>query len=125
MSRVFVSQQTLRHSDINDEMVQVPSMKPAQAFGEVIFLIDWFEAMDMSDEEMLWAMRRRLADFCDDDYLLPLGSPFAMSLSALVASEANDGKVRILQWNRDNREYLVRTCDMLAQPLNHRIGEMA
>lgn len=123
MSKVFVSQQTLRRSEATGEMVQFPNLGPAENFGEVVFLLDWYEAMDMDATQMMWAMRRRLAEFSDEDYLLPLGSPCAMVFSAILASEANDGKIKILQWAREERAYEVRKLDLHAQPLNTRIGE--
>jgi len=124
MARVFVSQQTLRKSEATGEMVQFPVLRPAERFGEIVFLLDWQEAMDLSEEESIWKIRRRLADYSDDDYLLPLGSPASMVLSALLAAEVNDGRLKILQWDRDNRTYEVKKIDVNAQPVNIRIGEM-
>lgn len=121
-SRVFVSQQTLRKSTATGDMYQFPSLRPAEAYGKVVFLLDFNEAMDMSESEMMWAIRRRIADFGDGDYVLPLGSPEAMALSVSLAAEANDGKVRILRYLRDSNTYEVRCHDLNAQPIRN--GEM-
>jgi hypothetical protein len=121
-SRVFVSQQTLRKSNATGEMYQFPSLRPAEVYGEVVFLLDFNEAMDLSEPEMMWTIRRRIAGFSDSDYVLPLGSPEAMALSLSLAAEVNDGRVRMLRYLRDSNSYEVRCHDLNAQPIRN--GEM-
>lgn len=121
-SKVYVSQQTLRRSQQGKgPMIQFPSLNPATEFGEVCILLDWYEEKDLTDEQILWRMREKLATFSDADYVLPLGSARAQAAAVLIAAEVNDGCVKILEWDRDSRAYNVRAFDLNAQPKNWRI----
>jgi len=116
MSTVFVSQETLKKNHTTGYMQQMPSLAPAEEFGEVQVLLGFSEALDMGDVKMLWTLRERLAMFSDSDYILPLGSPTVMALTVALAAEINHGRVKILQWDRETSRYIVREFDLHAQP---------
>ena len=42
-------------------------------------------------------MRKKLENYCDDDYLIAMGDPVAIAIAAMVASDINQGKVNILK----------------------------
>jgi hypothetical protein len=47
-----------------------------------------------------------LKDFSDDDYLLLSGDPATIAISFGVAALNNNGRVRILKWDRHQEAYL-------------------
>jgi hypothetical protein len=96
-------------------------LSPAEEFGQTVFLLDWSDTrstMCGKESEVLWMLRERLADFCDEDYLLMTGDWTAMALAVTLALEINDGRAKCLQWNRGNRAYDVVKLDLNAQPLS-------
>lgn len=53
-----------------------------------------------------------LEGFCDEDYLLLAGDPVCIGLACAWASEYNDGRYRILKWDRLEERYLPVQVDM-------------
>lgn len=48
-----------------------------------------------------------LESFCDSDYIILVGNPILLAVTACIAAERNNGKVKFLQWSRRNDRYLV------------------
>jgi hypothetical protein len=62
-------------------------------------------------------LRDKLACFCDQDFLVPVGNPALIGMATLVAADMNEGRVRMLDWIRDGRRYREVTIDMNWEPL--------
>lgn len=45
----------------------------------------------------------QLSNFCDDDYLLLIGDPTLIAITAMVAGLVNNGRIKLLKW--DNMEH--------------------
>lgn len=94
-SRVFVIQQT----DLN--------LAKATRFGELFPLIPGRVNITMQPQPVIRELRRKLADFSDNDYILPVGDPIAIGLALMVAMDNNNGKVRVLKWDKTLSDYYV------------------
>lgn len=92
-------------------------LSPAERYGRLVYLCDWENMDGIDTTAVLFELRAKMKDYCDDDYLLMVGSPTLMAIVALVAAEVNDGKVRLLYWRREQRRYVVVDIDMDAPPL--------
>ncbi|OGC93933.1 MAG: hypothetical protein A2W25_14700 [candidate division Zixibacteria bacterium RBG_16_53_22] len=109
MSRVFVS-----HEPHRIEAGQVKSLfdlTPAAEYGDIEVLMPAGSSL-LSTVPMVRTMRDRLANFSDDDYLLPVGDPSAIMAAGAIASEMNNGRVKILRWDRATRRYIVIQFDV-------------
>jgi hypothetical protein len=69
MAKVFVVQETMKHNVL-----------PAQQYGELIFLLPPQVQIGFSPGPMVNKMKRVLQRFTDEDYLLLIGDPAAMSI---------------------------------------------
>jgi hypothetical protein len=50
-------------------------------------------------------LQRALKDFGDQDYLLLMGDPVAIGLACAVASDINQGRFKLLKWDRQQHVY--------------------
>lgn len=103
-SRVFAVQQPTKWSHGRP----VPSMDlaPAETFGDVRFLLH--PAQNPFNEPDLPQIIRhalRAAAFDHHDYLLLVGNPILIGVTAAVAADLNDGRLRMLQWQREGGHY--------------------
>lgn len=101
----------------NGSPVRRFSMEPAEAFGEVIFVLNWTDTIGLgltpgSENKLLWMLRRRLEEFTDKDYLLMTGNWTAMAMAVFVVLERTAGFLNCLQWDREESEYRVIEFDM-------------
>lgn len=117
--RVFVVQEPLYKDSRSGEIRSKFSLEPAQEFGELVYVLNWSDPSELSAQQMLWKVRRELQHFTKYDYLLMVGNPTAMALSAIIAAERTDGCFRILYWDnvKSGGLYRVETVDVNAQPL--------
>lgn len=83
---------------------------PAAEYGEIEILLGHTQSL-FAPVPTVRKLRDKLAEFSDDDYILPVGDPVLMSTVAMVAAEMNNGRVKFLKWDRIQRRYMVITVD--------------
>lgn len=108
MSRVFITHEP--HRIENGVIKSVFDMTPAAEYGTIEVLIPAGASL-LSTVPMVRTMRDRLHNFSDNDYLLPVGDPAAIMAAGAIASEINNGRVKILRWDRVARRYIVVQID--------------
>ena len=51
--------------------------------------------------------RKKLANFTDDDYLMLIGDPIALSICFNIAVNKTSEEIKLLKWDRQTNQYLV------------------
>lgn len=110
--RVFIIQEVLRQG-----MVSAFDFTPAMEYGAIEILLPSGRVLTDS-YKMVEHFYSRLSDFCDDDYILPTGDPAAMVAASMVAADVNDGRVKVLRWDKTSRRYCVIQIDLNQQPIS-------
>jgi len=102
MSRVFVVQ-------------EVPGRNITHAFdfGRVEVLLNPGVHVVLSPGPLVKQMRAKLDDFNDNDYILPIGDPAAIAMAAAIAAEVNDGRFKLLKWDREFQKYYPVSIDTM------------
>ena len=72
----------------------------ANRFGELKALADRREQVHLRPDSIINNLKRQLRCFNDDDYLLLLGDPALIGAAMTVASNYNNGNVKVLKWDR-------------------------
>lgn len=93
-SRVFVIQETMKHN-----------LLPAQAFGELVFLLPPGQQISFSPGPIVIKMERHLRTFNDNDFLLLIGDPAAMACAGALAAKHNNGAFKLLKWDKREMKY--------------------
>lgn len=86
-------------------------LTPALEYGEIEVLLQHSQSL-LAPVPTVRKLRDKLENFCDEDYILPVGDPVLMSTVAMVAAHANHGKVKFLKWDRIQRRYMVIPVDI-------------
>ena len=84
----------------------------AEAYGEIEVLFDSGSQIMFSAQPAIRKVKRKLKDFCDDDYLLMMGDPAAMVIAGCVAADINRGKFKILKWDKKEKRYYPVSINM-------------
>ena len=61
---------------------------------------------------MIHKLRKKLERFNDEDFLLLIGDPAIIAIAGVVASEANNGKFKLLKWDRYDGKYYPLSIDL-------------
>lgn len=102
LPKVFVVSETQKHNII-----------PAADFGDIEIVLPPNQAQVIfSSGPTVQRVKRALEDFCDDDYLLFIGDPTAISILAAVAAAKNSGRYKALKWDKQERRYLPIQIDL-------------
>lgn len=94
MPRVFVIQETMKHN-----------LLPAQAFGDLVFLLPPTLQITFSPGPIVTRMERELRGFTEQDYLLLIGDPAAMAVAGALAAKHNNGRFKLLKWDKREMKY--------------------
>ena len=84
MPAVYVTQEKARKVD--GHWVSEFDLTPAVEYGNVEILMPPGHSF-FSPVPVIRALREKLKDFSDDDYLLPIGDPSIMVAAAMIAGE--------------------------------------
>ena len=75
----------------------------ASDYGYLVICLPNRDQAILSTEPYVQKMRKNLQDIRKQDYLLAVGDPTIIALSAIIASEQTNGQFNMLKW--DKREY--------------------
>ena len=87
------------------------NLLPAAKFGDIKILLPAGQVA-YSPAPTVRRLREKLSHFSDNDYLLLMGDPAAIAIAGAVACERNNGKMRLLKWDRQERQYFPIDVDI-------------
>lgn len=112
MSRVFVVQEPTRFNKETGRREVIMNLRPAAEYGDLEFLIDPGKYFMLAPGPIIKEMKRKLFNFNDNDFLVPVGDPSAIACAAMIAGLANAGKVNFLKWDGKLRKYIKVEIDV-------------
>ena len=77
----------------------------ALRFGEFENLLPRQDQLMISSQPVVHALKKKLKDFSDDDYILCLGDPSIIATVAVVAASMNRNRFKMLKWDRHLKKY--------------------
>ena len=89
MSKVFIVQENPK-----------ANYMPAGRYGELETLLPPGDQIVFNAQPVVWKIKEKLRHFSDDDFILASGDPAAIGIACAVAAERNEGRVKILKWDR-------------------------
>lgn len=110
MSKVYLPQLPSRFDASLQMWIPSINIQPAEEFGET-FTVMPPDASRLSTKQLTKAVRERMQDFSEDDYLVCIGDPFLIALCSIVAAEMTD-KVKFLRWDRMAHAYTQLEIDL-------------
>jgi len=106
MARVFIIQNQHRLNDRSGNLEPKFDFSSAEKYGTLSYLLSP-TARPFQSEHVISQLKEKLIDFRDDDALLLIGNPCLIGFAVAIASWANGGRVRVLQWDGRRREYVI------------------
>ena len=81
-------------------------------FGDLDILIPAKEQVALSAIPTLRRMERKLVKFTSDDYLMLSGDPVCIGIACALAAVANNGRFKVLKWDRLEEKYYPIEVDL-------------
>ena len=88
------------------------NVRSAEKFGELKILLPDRKQMILASGPLTFELQKHLKDFNDNDYLLLIGDPAIIGLCCAIASDFNNGKYKVLKWDRNDKRYYDLEIDL-------------
>jgi len=108
-SKVFIVCEPTTRKD--GELVPAVDLTPATEWGEPVVLLQQQQSF-IGPAMTVQILNDKLSSFTDDDFLVPIGDPALMCAAAMVAASYNNGRVRMLKWDRKLGKYFPILVDI-------------
>ena len=119
--RVFVVNQPMRRDPATNAWVNAMDLGAAREHGELIFMLP-AGRLPADANAIVRAVRRSMASFRPEDYLLLVGDPRAIAIAAAVAADLTDGSLNLLNWRRSQLCYEASIVDVYADAAPEPVG---
>tara|TARA_R100000656_G_scaffold52326_1_gene41651 strand:+ start:713 stop:1072 length:360 start_codon:yes stop_codon:yes gene_type:complete len=99
----------------------VPKMDVMKAlpFGDVKFLFTERAQLVYSTGALVHELRKKLEKFDDEDYLLLVGDPSIIATTSAVVADINNGKFKMLKWDRESGKYYPLAVNLYQKEDNY------
>ena len=91
------------------------NVRSAEKFGDLKIMLSDRKQMILACAPLTFELQKHLNDFNDNDYLLLIGDPAIIGVCCAIASDINNGKFKVLKWDRIDRKYYDLEIDLRGQ----------
>ena len=88
------------------------NVRSAEKFGELKIMLPDRKQMILASGPLTFELQKHLKEFNDNDYLLLIGDPAIIGLCCAIASDFNNGKFKVLKWDRNDKRYYDLEIDL-------------
>jgi len=88
------------------------NVRSAEKFGDLKIMLPDRKQMILASGPLTFELKKQLKDFNDKDYLLLIGDPAIIGLCCAIASDTNNGKFKVLKWDRNDKRYYDLEIDL-------------
>lgn len=106
MPNVYIPQVPSRFDSRSKLWVPQVDTSPAKKFGDLVVLLPP-EANRLHTAPLLVALRENLRHITADDYIVALGDPSIIAITACLAAANTGGVLRLLKWDRQASDYIA------------------
>ena len=88
------------------------NVRSAEKFGELKIMLPDRKQMILASGPLTFELQKHLKEFNDNDYLLLIGDPAIIGLCCAIASNVNNGRFKVLIWDRNDKRYYDIEIDL-------------
>ena len=88
------------------------NVRSAEKFCDLKIMLPDRKQMILASGPLTFELQKHLKDFNDNDYLLLIGDPAIIGLCCAIASDFNNGKFKVLKWDRNDKRYYDLEIDL-------------
>jgi folate-dependent tRNA-U54 methylase TrmFO/GidA len=88
------------------------NIRSAEKFGDLKICLPDNRQMILSSGPLTFKLKQELKNFNDSDYLLLIGDPAIIAVAGAIASDINNGRFKVLKWDRNEMKYYDIEIDL-------------
>ena len=105
--RVYIVHEPKRFDQRSRELVSAFNVKTAAEFGDITYILSSANRPPIDPEASLPAIRKAMALFKPQDYLLLIGDMNLVAWAGAIAARATDGVLNLLRWDNVDKRYVA------------------
>lgn len=110
-SKVYILQEPLRRDPNTGEMVPLMDFRSVVEYGDPVVCMSSGRTA-LTAGPVIDTLRDKLRNFGDEDYIVSVGDPTLIFVAAMIVGDRNNGKCKLLKWNKELRKYTVVNIDI-------------
>ncbi len=111
MTKVFIVQEVMARNRESKSVRPAHDFTAAVKYGELTVLLP-HSVLPLQLDNIVSILNEKLKNITKEDYLILVGDPVAMAITASIVSKNTGGKLRILKWDRKYKVYVPNTADI-------------
>jgi len=88
------------------------NVRSAEKFGDLKIMLPDRKQMVLASGPLTFKLQQEMKDFNDNDYLLLIGDPAIIAVCGAIAADVNNGKFKVLKWDRNDKKYYDLEIDL-------------
>ena len=84
----------------------------AASYGKFKFLLPELSQIIFSPGPLIFKLRKELANYKKQDYLLLTGDPAIIGVACSIVSDITNDKYKLLKWDKQERKYYTIEIDL-------------
>ena len=88
------------------------NVRSAEKFGELKVMLPDRKQMVLASGPLTFKLQQEMKDFSENDYLLLIGDPAIIAVCGALAAKVNNGKFKVLKWDRNEKKYYDLEIDL-------------
>jgi hypothetical protein len=109
MPKCYIIQEPMRRE--GNVLAPVMDFRKVLEYGDPVVCLP-HGRVSLAPGPTVSALKYQLRNFTDDDYMVSVGDPSAIFIAAMVVSEINNGRCKLLKWDRDAKRYIEVQVDL-------------
>lgn len=105
-ARVFAPSIPSRFDAASHLWIPSVEISPAEKFGKLVVMLPP-NAARAGLAPCVAAMKERMEDFTEEDYLIGIGDPSLIGAASCIAARKTGGLLRMLKWDRMAKDYYL------------------
>lgn len=111
MPKVYIVQEVSRWDAATKTMVPIMDFRNVLPYGEPVICLPGGN-LALAPGPTIDSLRDKLRNFTDDDYIVSVGDPSAIFMAAMIVGERNNGRVKLLKWDKRSSCYIKVEIDV-------------
>lgn len=109
--KVYIIHEVMRRDAASGQMVPAFDFRKAVEYGDLEVCLPPGRVA-LAPGPTVNLLNDKLRNFCDDDYLIAVGDPSAISIASAIAAQNNRGRFKLLKWDKDMHQYIKVDIDL-------------
>jgi hypothetical protein len=109
--KVYIIQEPTKRDHATGATIPIMDFRKVVAYGDPVVCLP-SGRVSLAPAPTVDALREKLRHFTDNDYIVSVGDPSAIFAAAMVASDVNNGRCKLLKWDKEAKQYISVQMDI-------------